>query len=119
MYQKEHGIVDIFDRNGIKYIQHIDGKEIVVDAGKPTIVCPTKHAMDNLATKPDRANMNADTAQGFVDASKLTVYQQDRETLKFLADEGYAVLNLDHVLVTAVPQKWRKKYDKYLEVVSS
>ena len=47
--------------------------------------------------------------------AKLTLYQADRKTLKFLADSGYAVLNLENELVTAVPQKWRKKYDKYLK----
>lgn len=59
--------------------------------------------------------MTVETAQGFVDGAKLTLYQADRKTLKFLADSGYAVLNLENELVTAVPQKWRKKYDKYLK----
>ena len=47
--------------------------------------------------------------------AKLTLYQDDKFTMKFLAEDGYAVLNFDYELVTAVPQKWRKKYDQYLE----
>ena len=45
----------------------------------------------------------------------MTLFQWDRRTIKFLSDNGYAVLNTRKELVTAVPQKWRKKYDKYLK----
>jgi len=61
--------------------------------------------------------MTQEVAQAFVDNSKLTLYQQDRENLKFLAQEGYSIINLQHELVTAVPQKWRKKYNQYIEEV--
>ena len=61
--------------------------------------------------------MTVEKAQEFINTAKLTLYQEDRTTLKFLAEEGYAVLNFDHQLVTAVPQKWRKKFDKYLQEV--
>ena len=70
--------------------------------------------MPSLYEKADRAGMTLEQAQGFVDHARLTLYQQNRETIKFLANDGYAVINLDHELVTAVPQKWRKKYDKYV-----
>ena len=73
------------------------------------------HAAENRAVKTDRADMTAERAQSFVDSAKLTLYQPERQTLKFMAEDGYAVLNFDHKLVTAVPQKWRKKYDDYLE----
>lgn len=59
--------------------------------------------------------MTIEKAQSFVDNAKITVYQPDRNNLKFLAQDGYTILNFDNVLVTAVPQKWRRKYDKYLE----
>ena len=108
LYLKEKPIVDIFAQNGIKYIQRISDKEIIVDAGKPMIVGSRQHAIDNLSFKADRAGMTVDVAQGFVNAAKLTLYQQDREPIKFMTDSGYAVLNLDRELVTAVPQKWRK-----------
>ncbi len=64
--------------------------------------------MDNLKNKPDRADMTMQTAQKFVDDAKLTVFQSGKNTLKFLSDDGYAVLNFDGDLVTSVPQKWRK-----------
>ena len=63
------------------------------------------HAVDNLINKPDRAGMTQEQAQTFVDSAKLTLYQQDRKNLKFLAQNGYSILNLNHELVTAVPQK--------------
>ena len=71
----------------------------------------------NTATTQKQPNPTARkmAAQGFVDQAKLTLYQIDRRNLKFLAEGGYAVLNFEHKLVTAVPQKWRHKYDKYLE----
>lgn len=59
--------------------------------------------------------MTQEVAQSFVNDAKLTIYQTDRGSLKYLSDEGYAILNLDGELVTAVPQKWRKKYNKYLK----
>lgn len=77
------------------------------------------HAAENLATKADRAGMTLEQAQAFVDNARLTLYQEDRENLKFLASDGYAILNFDFELVTAVPQKWRKKYDQYLEEKST
>ena len=70
---------------------------------------------DSLTTKADRAQMSLEQAQLFVNNAKLTLYQDDKFTMKFLAEDGYAVLNFDYELVTAVPQKWRKKYDQYLE----
>lgn len=115
LYFKEKLVVDLLDKRGVKYIQRINDKEIIVDAGKPKIVRETQHAIDNLKSKPDRANMDISHAQQFVDSAKLTLYQQDKNALKFLAENGYAVLSFENKLVTAVPQKWRKKYDKYLE----
>lgn len=116
-YLKEKPVIDMLASNGVKYIKRIDDKEIIVDAGKPIIQSATVHAVENQQMKSDRSAMTIEKAQEFVDFAKLTVYQQERETLKFLAQEGYAVLNFDHHLVTAVPQKWRKKYDKYLQEV--
>lgn len=116
-YTKEKPIIDMLASHGVKYIKRIDGKEIIVDAGKPIIQGATAHAVDNQQVKSDRTEMTVEKAQEFVDLAKLTIYQQERETLKFLAQEGYAVLNFDHHLVTAVPQKWRKKYDKYIQEV--
>lgn len=118
-YLKDKAVIDMLSEHGVKYIQRISEKEIIVDAGKPTITGMRVHAVDNLINKPDRAGMTQEQAQTFVDSAKLTLYQQDRKNLKFLAQNGYSILNLNHELVTAVPQKWRKKYDQYLEVIES
>ena len=114
MYLQEKTLIDKLHSNGVKYMQRINSEEIIVEAGKPRIVAVRQHARDNLEKKPDRAEMTTERAQTFVDEAKLVLYQVPRETLKFLAQEGYTVLNLQHELVTAVPQKWKKKYDKYL-----
>ena len=113
--KKEKPIFDLLSAHGVKYKQRINHKEIIVDAGKPKIVGMRVHAAENLTTKADRAQMSLEQAQLFVNNAKLTLYQDDKFTMKFLAEDGYAVLNFDYELVTAVPQKWRKKYDQYLE----
>lgn len=114
-YLKNKAVHDLLDENHIGFVSQINEREFIVDAGAPIIKNPTIHALKNLQEKRSRENMTVETAQGFVDGAKLTLYQADRKTLKFLADSGYAVLNLENELVTAVPQKWRKKYDKYLK----
>ena len=108
-------VIDLLEQQGVEYKQRISEKEIIVSAGAPKIVSESAHAAENRAVKTDRADMTAERAQSFVDSAKLTLYQPERQTLKFMAEDGYAVLNFDHKLVTAVPQKWRKKYDDYLE----
>lgn len=113
-YLKEKHVIDLLSSHGVEYKTRISGKEIIVSAGHPSIIGETIHAKANRETKIDRADMTIEQAQEFVDKAKLTIYQVDRNNLKFLAESGYAILNLDHKLVTAVPQKWRKKYDKYL-----
>lgn len=114
LYFNEKPVVDLLDNRDVKYIQRISEKEIIVDAGKPRIVNERHHAIDNRIQKPDRVDMDMERAQSFVDNSKLTLYAHDRETIKFLSENGYAVLNFDHELITAVPQKWRKKYNQYI-----
>ena len=59
--------------------------------------------------------MNLETAQDIINNSRLTLYQTDRQTLKFLADKGYVMLNTKNEIVTVVPEKLRKKYRDYLE----
>lgn len=117
-YLKEKTVIDTLEAQGVKYKQRISIKEIVVDTEKPIITGMRGHAVDNLENKADRAEMTQERAQAFVDAAKLIVYRQGADTLKFMAQDGYAVLNFDHELVTAVPQKWRRKFDQYLEEVN-
>lgn len=90
-------------------------RQYVVDVGKPIISGARQHFWDNFDMKADRRSLNLETAQSIIDNSKLTLYQTDRETLKFLADNGYVMLNMKKQVVTAVPEKLRKKYRDYLE----
>lgn len=105
----------ILKSNNIELIDSIDDNLYIVKNYNPKIKGMKKHAEENLKNKVDRANMDLNTAQKFVDEAKLVIYDLKRNTIKFLSENGYAVLNFDSVLVTAVPQKWRKKYNKYLE----
>lgn len=114
-YMRNKPVHDFLDEHRIRFVSQISPVEFIVDAGKPIIVSHTGHSLDNLQSKTDRASMTIEEAQKFVDNAKLTLFQWDRRTIKFLSDNGYAVLNTKNELVTAVPQKWRKKYDKYLK----
>ena len=106
--------IDLLEYNNIKVVQKINEKEFVVETSKPKIKKLTQHALDNLNSKPDRKSMTIETAQNFVDNSNLTLYNTKSVTIKYLSENGYSVLNFDNDLVTAVPQKWRNKYNKYL-----
>ena len=90
-------------------------RQYVIDAGKPKVSGARQHFWDNLENRPDRSNLNLEVAQGIIDNSKLTLYQSDRQLLKFLSDNGYVMLNMKKEIVTAVPEKLRKKYRDYLE----
>ncbi|MBQ6207531.1 MAG: phage capsid protein [Oscillospiraceae bacterium] len=100
----------------ITVVEAFSGKDYVVKIDQiPTISGVTKHFSENLAQKADRAGLTLEAAQSIINNNRLILYQSERKTLKFLADNGYAVLNLQNQLVTAVPEKLRKKYRDYLE----
>lgn len=86
----------------------------VVDVGKPKITGVRQHVLDNLAERPDRKGLNEEAAQRIIDNSRLTLYQANKKTLKFIADDGYVTVNMDREVVTIVPEKLRKKYRDYL-----
>lgn len=90
-------------------------RQYVIDVGKPQISGAKQHFWDNLETRPDRSSLNLEAAQDIINNSRLTLYQTDRQTLKFLADNGYVMLNTKNEIVTVVPEKLRKKYRDYLE----
>ena len=90
-------------------------RQYVIDVGKPKIAGAKQHFWDNLETRADRSGLNLEAAQGIINNSRLTLYQTDRQTLKFLADNGYVMLNTKKEIVTVVPEKLRKKYRDYLE----
>lgn len=75
----------------------------------------TKHFPENLATRNDRKGLTIEAAQIIINNSKIVLYQPNKQALKFLADNGYVVLNMKKKIVTAVPEKLRKKYKEYLE----
>lgn len=108
-------IINLLNKNNIEFVKRISEKEIVVKNYNPVIKEMSKHAEDNLNNKSDRANMTIEKAQSFINNAKLVIFDSKRETIKFMAQDGYTVLNFDDKLITAVPQKWRNKYNKYLE----
>lgn len=108
-------VVNSLNKIDIKVTEKISDNQFIVNNYNPKISEMTQHANDNLENKSDRANMTADKAQSFIDNAKLVIFDSQRKTVKFMAGSGYAVLNLDNKLVTAVPQKWRNKYNKYLK----
>ena len=85
-----------------------------VNVNAPKITGQTAHYLDNLANKSDRISLTKEAAQSIINNNKLVLYQTDRKTLKFLSENGYVILNLDNEIVTAVPEKLRKKYRTYL-----
>lgn len=98
-----------------KIKERFSDRQYVIDVGKPQITGAKQHFWDNLETKADRGDLNLDAAQNIIDNNRLTLYQTDRQTLKFLADNGYVMLNMKNEIVTVVPEKLRKKYRDYLE----
>ena len=90
-------------------------RQYVIDVGKPQISGAKQHFWDNLENRPVRSSLNLEAAQDIINNSRLTLYQTDRQTLKFLADNGYVMLNTKNEIVTVVPEKLRKKYRDYLE----
>lgn len=99
----------------IQVVGKFSPKEYLVKIDPPTISGVTQHFSDNLANKSDRAGLTIESAQSIINTSKLVLYQPNNLTLKFLADSGYVVLNMQGKIVTAVPEKLRKKYRDYLE----
>ena len=100
---------------GWKIKDKFSERQYFIDVGTPKIAGAKQHFWDNLETRSDRSGLNLEAAQGIIDKSKLTLYQTDRQTIKFLADNGYVMLNTKKEIVTAVPEKLRKKYRDYLE----
>lgn len=102
-------------QGSIKVVGQFSPKEYVVKLAPPTISGTTQHFADNLANKPDRVGLTVEAAQSIINNSKLVLYQPSNITLKFLDDKGYVVLNLQGEIVTAVPEKLRKKYRDFLK----
>ena len=90
-------------------------RQYQVKLNPPKITGTTHHFKNNLVLKEDRALLTVEAAQSIIDNNRLVLYQTDRNTLKFIADNGYAVLDMDGNIVTAVPEKLRNKYRKYVE----
>lgn len=99
----------------IRVVGKFSANEYVVKISPPVISDVTRHFSENLMQKADRSGLTVEAAQGIINNSRIVLWQQKSNTLKFLSDSGYAVTNLQGKLVTAVPEKLRKKYLDYLE----
>lgn len=111
----DSSVKKLLEDNNIELVEKISDKLYSVKNYKPDIKDMKQHAKDNLQNKSDRVNMTSEKAKEFIDNAKLVVFDSQRNTIKFMAKDGYSVLNFDNDLVTAVPQKWRNKYNKYLK----
>ncbi len=114
-YLKDRPVIEKLNQYNINFVERINDKESIVTLKTPTISGVRKHFSDNLEQKADRRELTVERALEFIDNAKLVLYQENRDVLKFLSEKGYTILNLECEVVTAVPQKWRKKYDKYLK----
>lgn len=113
-YLRNKQVHDLLEKNKLKFVRDIDYKECIIKYDNPKIAGMTSHSLENQANKKDRKEMTQEKCQEIVNKSKLVIYQKDRKTKKYLSDDGYIVLNFNNEIVTAVPQKWRKKYNDYL-----
>lgn len=102
-------------QGNIKIVGKFSSRQYQVQLDPPQISGVTDHFANNLTMKPDRSALTIEASQSIINNSRLVLYQTDRITLKFLADSGYVVLSVDGKIVTAVPEKLRKKYRDYLE----
>lgn len=102
-------------QGNIKIVGKFSSRQYQVQLDPPQISGVTDHFANNLTMKPDRSALTIEASQSIINNSRLVLYQTDRNTLKFLADSGYVVLSVDGKIVTAVPEKLRKKYRVYLE----
>lgn len=102
-------------QGNIKIVGKFSSRQYQVQLDPPQISGATDHFANNLTMKPDRSALTIEASQSIINNSRLVLYQTDRNTLKFLADSGYVVLSVDGKIVTAVPEKLRKKYRDYLE----
>ncbi len=102
-------------RGDIRVVGQFSPKEYVVKLAPPSIAGIRGHFKENLQSRSDRAGLTVAAAQSIINNSKLALYQSDRGTLKFLSDNGYVILNMSNEIVTAVPEKLRGKYRRYLE----
>ena len=102
-------------QGNIKIVGKFPSRQYQVQLAPPQISGVTDHFANNLTMKPDRSALTIEASQSIINNSRLVLYQTDRNTLKFLADSGYVVLSVDGKIVTAVPEKLRKKYRDYLE----
>lgn len=114
-YNRDKHIREILKNNNVEFIKRINDRECIIKQYNPTITEMTKHAQENLSNKVDRAEMTVEKAQTFINNAKIVLYDTNRSTIKFISENGYSILNFDNRLITSVPQKWRNKYNKYLE----
>lgn len=102
-------------QGSISVVDKFSERQYVVKLDPPIISGTTQHFEDNLSGKTDRVGLTVEVAQSIINNNRLVIYQTDKKSLKFLADNGYVVLGMRKQIITAVPEKLRKKYRDYLE----
>ena len=99
----------------IQIVDKFSENEYVVEMEPPVISGVTQHFLDNLKIKSDRSTLTIEATQEIINYNKIVLWQPQNKTLKFISDQGYAAVNLYRKVVTAVPERFRKKYKNYLE----
>lgn len=113
-YLRDKPIREYLENKVVDFKKYISPKEIIVNVPLAKVNGTTKHYRDNLKNRADRKSLTMDECKKVVNSAKLVLYDSTRDNLKFFTKDAYVILNFDGYIVTAVPQKWRKKYDKYL-----
>lgn len=98
----------------IQIVDKFSENEYVVEMEPPVISGVRQHVVENERYRADRKGLNFSFAQSIITNKRLSLYQSNRGTIKFLADQGYAVINTKKEVITIVPEKLRKKYRDYL-----
>lgn len=98
----------------IQIVDKFSENEYVVEMEPPVISGVRQHVVENERYRADRKGLNFSFAQSIITNKRLSLYQSNRGTIKFLADQGYAVINMKKEVITIVPEKLRKKYRDYL-----
>jgi len=115
---KNYRLAGQLQKKGIQYITRVDENQIVVNAPKVQINEVSQHVYDNMEKKPDRAGLDRSKGQKIINNSLLTVYQQNNKRLKYIAKDGFTIINHNNDLITIVPEKLRNKWVKYIKGVN-
>ena len=100
---KDFEAKNLLKEHDIELVDKISDNLYSVKNYNPDVKDMTQYAKDNLQNKSDRSSMTTQKTKEFIDNAKLGIFDSQRQTIKFMAQDGYSVLNFDNILVTAVP----------------